>query len=461
MKILPPEPQVELYSEGFEDNDILQRAQIGKSLSGLLCRIDDPLVVALDGPWGAGKTYFLKRWVGAHSIEHGSTSTVVYFDAFANDYLSDPLPALIWALASRLPPDQSTLVERAKSAAAKLIKPLARTGLALATFGATEALSDLGDVVVKSASSEAEAALNQYWKDEELRHSAMDDFRRAIEALAAPQDSSQTGPTMLIVIDELDRCRPDYALEILEVIKHFFSTPRIHFILGVNLDALENSVRARYGDRIDAEAYLRKFIQVKLELPSEIGDEYRPVPVVSVYLDHLAQEMGIPRHLSEPLREQIQLVQRSNPISIRDVGKILSELSLVSSEVVGNNRILSGWIGTMNDLIISKIVRPDIYRKLLKCDFELSDLHSFLSTDELSITPKVEGESNRYYDHKAFIRYYSWVFLRGDGATDGANEQATSGIASLFDGFGVPDNPRGIPMKIHRMWLDQFRLYSG
>lgn len=289
----------------------------------------------------------------------------------------------------------------------------------------------------------------------------MDDFRRAIEALAAPQDGSQTGPTLLFVIDELDRCRPDYALEILEVIKHFFSTPRIHFVLGVNLDALENSVRARYGDRIDAEAYLRKFIQVKLELPSELGDEYRTVPVVSVYLDHLAQEMGIPRHIGDPLREQFQLVQRSNPISIRDVGKILSELSLASNEVMQNDRILSGWIGTMNDLVISKIVRPDIHRKLLNCDFELNDLHSFLSTDELSITREVEGETNRNYNHKAFIRYYSWVFLRGDGAIDGADEQVTSGIASLFDGFRDPDNARSIPMKIHRMWLDQFRLYSG
>ena len=66
MKIIPPEPYVDLYNDGFEESDILQRRKIGDALSDLLNRIDDSLVVALDGRWGTGKTYFLKRWVGEH-----------------------------------------------------------------------------------------------------------------------------------------------------------------------------------------------------------------------------------------------------------------------------------------------------------------------------------------------------------------------------------------------------------
>ena len=92
MKLVPPEPQVDLYNEGFEETDILQRRKTGEALSDLLNRIDDPLVVALDGRWGTGKTHFLKRWVGAHE-----GATTIYFDAFAHDYLGDPLPNLIAA----------------------------------------------------------------------------------------------------------------------------------------------------------------------------------------------------------------------------------------------------------------------------------------------------------------------------------------------------------------------------
>lgn len=76
---------------------------------------------------------------------------------------------------------------------------------------------------------------------------------------------------IVIVIDELDRCRPDYALAVLEVIKHFFAVPKVHFILGINGEALESSVRARYGVDVDAESYLRKFINASFSLPRAIG----------------------------------------------------------------------------------------------------------------------------------------------------------------------------------------------
>ncbi len=129
MKLFPPEPNVDLYNEGFGDVNILQRQRVGQSLSNLLDGVDDPLVIALDGNWGTGKSFFLKRWVGAHTIENGSNATTVYFDAFANDYVSDPLPALVSALAERLPEEDAETLQRVKSAAFKLAKPLARIGV--------------------------------------------------------------------------------------------------------------------------------------------------------------------------------------------------------------------------------------------------------------------------------------------------------------------------------------------
>lgn len=95
----------------------------------------------------------------------------------------------------------------------------------------------------------AEKALDDYWKHEEDKPTAMRDFRKTLE------DFAKKSP-LIIVIDELDRCRPDYALSVLEIIKHFFSLPGIHFVFGVNLEALENSVRCRYGPGIDAHGYL-------------------------------------------------------------------------------------------------------------------------------------------------------------------------------------------------------------
>lgn len=86
MRLHPKQKNVDVYHEGFGEDDLLQRRGAGKQLSDLLERVDDPIVLALDGPWGSGKSFFLKRWVGAHTIENGGKATTVYFDAFAHDF---------------------------------------------------------------------------------------------------------------------------------------------------------------------------------------------------------------------------------------------------------------------------------------------------------------------------------------------------------------------------------------
>ena len=101
MRRLFPDPQVKrLYEDGFGENDFLNRRQTGEALSDLLNRLEEPLVVALDSQWGSGKTWFLQRWVGEHD-KANENSIVVYFDAFAHDYVSDPLPALVSELVGR------------------------------------------------------------------------------------------------------------------------------------------------------------------------------------------------------------------------------------------------------------------------------------------------------------------------------------------------------------------------
>jgi len=331
MKIFPPEPKVALYEEGFEEPDILQRSAVGRSLSDLVERIEDPLVVALDGGWGTGKTYFLKRWVGAHTLDNEGAAKTVYFDAFANDYVSDPLPALVSTLSKRFPLADEKILKRVKVAAFKLAKPLTRIGLAMATFGATEALSPAGDAAVNALNAEASSALEKYWSQEDGRRAAMEEFRSALTELVkshsdAEGDDGPVGARLVIVVDELDRCRPDYALEVLEVIKHFFAIPGVTFILGANLLALENSVMARYGTGIDASAYLRKFIHISLSLPSEIGQRHNVKNGVSVYLNHFISEMGVPLHIADKLKSHVSLVARNNNISVRDIGKILSSV---------------------------------------------------------------------------------------------------------------------------------------
>lgn len=468
MKIVPPEPSVKLYKDCFEERDILQRKRLGDALSDLLNRIEDPLVVALDGRWGTGKTYFLKRWVGAHARRYeGDVAAVVYFDAFAHDSLGDPLPALVSALEERIlrsgadnPKEgQKKKIQAVKEAAFRLMKPLARAGL---NASGADIIVNVVDELAKARIEEVEDSFDRFWDTEKGRRDAMEKFREAIESLAASKESSGTGSTVVIVVDELDRCRPDYALEVIEVIKHFFTVPRLHFVLGVNLRALEDMVRARYGFKIDAHAYLSKFIQVTLDLPDEFTDDTnRQMQAVMVYFDHLRKGMGIPQKIADPLRKQVEIVSRANHVSLRDVGSIVSSVSLASGEVVENpenKEYFHGWIMVMIDLIVSRVVRPDLHPRFLDATVTPSDLESYLGANENVLQEYLGGQRNPDYDHDISLRFNAWRFLARNGQITDDDPELYRQIPHLFGDHGilVGRTPRRIPMKVHRQWLDRF-----
>ncbi|MCY4184218.1 MAG: P-loop NTPase fold protein [Rhodobacteraceae bacterium] len=451
------EEHVQLYEQGFKEDDLLGRQKTSEALSDLLNRIEDPLVVALDGDWGTGKSYFLKRWVGEHLDANKDGAIVVYFDAFSHDYLTDPLPALVSALEKRISTGDSNM-RRIKRAAYKIAKPLARTGLATVTSGLSEMVSS-GNGIVKTLGNQVEKNLKQYWQLENQRLKSMKQFRSALESITSFDD----GKKVVFVIDELDRCRPDYALEVLEVIKHFFTVPRVQFVLGVNLTALENMVSVRYGKNIDASTYLQKFIQVKLKLPNEVAFDRHKYRDVLIFLDNLLKKTSVPEHIEKSLLVQVELVARKNPISLRQIEQIVSVVNLASSEVYSNKDTPLGKIYVMNDLIISKVVRPDLYPKFLNATISSSELKSYLGTPNYEIEFYNERGLNPYVNNEARKLYYSWLFL----AQDQHFEEEDKGfqndiIASFCTPQGLIDMKRLdiIPSKIQSEWLEFFQCYK-
>lgn len=448
MRFLPPDEDVELYKQGF-DADILNRVKAGKALSELLERIEDPLVVALDGRWGTGKTYFLKRWVGAHTLQNEGKATTVYFDAFAHDYLSDPLVALVSALSERMPRTRQTRLKRVQTAAAKFAKPITRMGLAAATFGASEALNDLGDVLAESISVDVDRAIEEFWKREEGRRAAMAEFRSALESLTASTRADRPAKPLIIVIDELDRCRPDYALELLEVIKHFFAVDHVHFVLGVNLDSLENSVRVRYGAQIDAAAYLKKFISLSLGLPETMGD-HDDTKSILTFARYIAEQMKLPKLITGAVIDHLKVVSEQNFISVRDVGKIMSAVSLLPIQP-REQELYPGWREVLITLVVSKVVNPNLYGKFLSGTATDAEIESHFGSTE----NRRSDRSNEDYDHASSVRFWYWSYVCRDGKVDWTERDS---IARQFDTFGRHRNPRGIPKTVHRQWLDIFSM---
>jgi hypothetical protein len=162
-------------------------------------------------------------------------------------------------------------------------------------------------------------------ENETNRIKAVQGFRDALTALTQKEDG--TTQKIVFIIDELDRCRPDYALNLLEIVKHFFAVSNVHFVLGVNLHALEHSVRARYGQGIDAAKYLQKFVMLEMRLPNKPSHHDAPESCLT-YLDKIAPFLIRDPNLSAVLREVVAPIAKYRKVTLRDVQRILTIIAI-------------------------------------------------------------------------------------------------------------------------------------
>lgn len=188
-RITPPKPTITRYEDGFDAaNDMLERKPTGAALSDLIERIDEPMVIALDGGWGTGKSFFLECWVGEHLKVENRRAQTVYFDAFRHDFMDSPLVSLMGEISERLEGNGKgpTFKKKAIKTLRNAALPLTRLGLAIATYGATEAGGALVDALAKQSGKEFEKAAEGFWKKEHGTRAAMAEFRAALTALTAP-----------------------------------------------------------------------------------------------------------------------------------------------------------------------------------------------------------------------------------------------------------------------------------
>ncbi len=77
----------------------------------------------------------------------------------------------------------------------------------------------------------------------------------------------ERGNRLVIFIDELDRCKPTYAIKLLEQIKHYMMDDRITFVFSVNLEQLQHTIKCYYGADFDASRYLDRFFDFRIDWP--------------------------------------------------------------------------------------------------------------------------------------------------------------------------------------------------
>ncbi|MCU7963988.1 KAP family NTPase [Shewanella sp. SW36] len=248
-------------------------------------------VLNLNAEWGSGKTYFLRRLSEDLKVHH----PVVYLDAWKQDYSEDPLMTVVSSMISQLKSqarltgvDENTfeapkkLLGLLKAAAPSIV------GAFVKRYGGFDPIelwenSQTEDVPPKSTadagsnkvdmSATASQMVKELLRQHEDKSEAIESIKlnvenwvEAVVGLDTARDDYNRKYPAFVFIDELDRCRPSYAVEMLEVIKHIFDIAGVVFIVATDTAQLQHAVKAIYGEGFDARTYLSRFFNSRFTL---------------------------------------------------------------------------------------------------------------------------------------------------------------------------------------------------
>jgi hypothetical protein len=259
--------------------DLLEREQNAKILTQFVARLEEPFVLAVDSPWGSGKTTFLKMWL---QFLKNQGFPCLYFNAWQNDFSDSALISLIGEIGDaikklRLGKEQTTAAQQAFEKAKKTGAALAKTALPAAIKLATAGVLDISAIKVEDIANLAEELTKQQIEKYQSAKKTIAHFRKELADLVSvirQKSGDQKAKPIIFVIDELDRCRPPYALELLEKIKHLFSVEGLVFVLAIDRQQLGESVKCLYGQGLDADNYLRRFIDLEYRLPAAKVEQF-------------------------------------------------------------------------------------------------------------------------------------------------------------------------------------------
>lgn len=246
-------------------NDTIGRNSDVNAFIDILNTLENSCAIALDGVWGSGKTFFVQqvkmvldaccrdsenadkqrvrhKWTTMHDGKQPEfqSQLCVYYDAWENDNDEDPVLSLVYSILQK----ESGIFDK---------------GAAIA-----ECLSGRNITAVVD-SLKSKDALADLRKKKQIQSEVKGFFDELLVERAN---------RLVIIVDELDRCKPEYAVRLLERVKHYFADDRISFVFSTNIKELQHTISNFYGEGFDAVRYFDRFFDLRITLPPVDMDSY-------------------------------------------------------------------------------------------------------------------------------------------------------------------------------------------
>ncbi|MFM4989370.1 P-loop NTPase fold protein [Aeromonas veronii] len=275
-------------SEEILSADRLDRARYAEFLTNYLAAEGKQrnYVLNLNAEWGAGKTWFIKRWY----MELKAHYPTVYIDAWQQDFSDDPLLTVISSIIDQLKDATGNKVAIPDGIKSKLLGLLKVGGKLVLKSAIKKAGWEDSDFSVEG--EDADKLVDTLCSNHKERYESIQylkqEIRQWVEGVVGLGNGELDYPAF-ILIDELDRCRPSYAVEMLETIKHIFDIKRVVFVLATDTEQLQHAIKVIYGDGFDAESYLGRFFHRRFTLGSISRREFIQQAIVDkkLHFEHV------------------------------------------------------------------------------------------------------------------------------------------------------------------------------
>lgn len=324
------------------ENDFWGREALADRLTDHVSRITVGATIAIDAEWGAGKSWFVNNWKAKLEKENFK---VIYLNAFNQDYIDDPFLTISMEIANCLKSEE-TNIDAIKETIGKayrailpnlpmllwylttslvgmgaLAKPVAETVEKLKSTG------DFGNEAAKILNEKLQEHLSAQVENYDKEKQSLEYFKKALAEITSELDKP-----LVFIVDELDRCKPEFAIRLIERIKHFFDIPKVVFILAVNKNQLEESINNFYGFS-GSSNYLEKFIDFSVILKCKDLDGSKYTEIIRSY----NQDFQLHLNTGE-IQLYINLCKIYNP-NPRQLIRIINKFSLLKADLDNKKKI--------------------------------------------------------------------------------------------------------------------------
>ena len=385
----------ESLRKGYINNNLERNPYIHNFILMLL-NIEKGGVIAIDGEWGSGKTYFVHqvKWLLDSASENidGDIKTVLnstspkldniighkyklfYYDAWKHDKSNNPFFTLLRSMILTFGgidyfKKEMGFIKSLLKGASHIVKGVTPIDVE-SIFKGTKTLCGIND--------EDQFSELEFIEQMDVQVNSFLDY------ICEGQYEK-----LVIFIDELDRCKPSFAVELLEIIKHYFNHDKVIFVLSTNLSEFQHCIKQYYGKGFNGWKYLDRFIDLRLTLPTISTEDYYKYLWQKTGTDRIddisiacAQYFGFNLRDIQRYNQQVNIAFHSyinNIYQNNDFSEEIDSLYAIFTPILLALKLYS--VEVFKDFISGK--KREIIKGLLKKDrFRRSALFFFLSANQ-------------------------------------------------------------------------------